>query len=193
MGSIASGGRGQQWPGWDLIYNHYINRMGLAAPYTKRYANMVGPEGGGFDGPGFTTLTHSLDLFGSGAVPSTLRSHVKGSVITISWAGSAYAKSCNVKCSMIPGGPYTTLATVGPGTLFYIDPGLTAGTTCYYVVSSVGSAGESTNSVEISAIPSVAISSNEFLISDHAMIGGTNLFMTFSNTGPGHLYQLLGG
>ena len=31
-------GRGALRSGWDMIYNHYVNRRGIAAPYTKAYA-----------------------------------------------------------------------------------------------------------------------------------------------------------
>jgi hypothetical protein len=158
--AVAPGGRGQIRPGWDMIYNHYVNRMGMAAPWTGKYAEMVRPEGGGinygttsggFDGLGFTTLTHSRDPIASGAVPSVLRPFVEGRQITLSWAGSAYAQSYNVKRSVTSGGPYTTLAIVGPENLFYIDSGLTVNTTYYYVVSANHPDGESANSVEVAA------------------------------------------
>ena len=154
---INSGGRGQIRPGWDLVYNHYVNRMGLAAPYTEQYAEMVGAEGGGFnygstsggfDGLGFTTLTHTLDPIATGAVPSALLPYVEGRQITLSWAGSAYAESYNVKRSETSGTGYTTVATVGADNLFYVDSGLTAGQTYYYVVSANNPGGESANSVE---------------------------------------------
>jgi fibronectin type 3 domain-containing protein len=147
-------------PGWDLIYNHYVNRKGIAAPYTGKFAEATRPEGGGsnyggnsggFDGIGFTTLTHSLDPIVSGAVPGTLLPRVQGRQITLSWAGSAYAQSYNVKRSTASGGPYTTLGTVDADSLFYVDPGLTAGTTYYYVVSANNPGGESADSAEAAA------------------------------------------
>jgi fibronectin type 3 domain-containing protein len=147
-------------PGWDLIYNHYVNRMGIAAPYTAKYAKAARPEGGGsnyggnsggFDGLGFTTLTHSRDPIATGAVPGTLLPRVQGRQITLSWAGSAYAQSYNVKRATTSGGPYTTLGTVDGDSLFYVDPGLTAGTTYYYVVSANNPGGESANSAEVVA------------------------------------------
>jgi len=159
--NIGSQSRGSIRAGMDLIYNHYVNRMGLAAPYTKEAAESIRPEGGGgqygpnsggFDQLGFTTLTHSLDPIASGAVPSQLRAHVKGGKITLSWRGSAYAKSYNVKRATTPGGPYINLAAVGPKNTTYIDTGIPPGTTCYYVVSANNPGGESAPSVEISAV-----------------------------------------
>ena len=144
-------------PGWDLIYNHYVNRRGMAAPYTAKYAAAMRPEGGGsnyggnsggFDGLGFTTLTHSRDPIASGTVPGTLLPRVQGRQITLSWAGSAYAQSYNVKRSTTSGGPYTTLGKVDGDSLFFVDTGLTAGTTYYYVVSANNPAGESANSTQ---------------------------------------------
>ena len=152
----SGGGR----PGWDLIYNHYVNRMGIAAPYTAKYAEAVRPEGGGrnygsnsggFDALGFTTLTHSRDPIVSGTVPDTLRPVVQGRQITLSWAGSAHATSYNVKRSTTSGGPYTVLAMVDGDSLFYVDPGLTEGTTYYYVVSANNPDGESADSAEAAA------------------------------------------
>ena len=151
----VAGGGGPSRPGWDLIYNHYVNRRGMAAPYTAKYAAAMRPEGGGsnyggnsggFDGLGFTTLTHSRDPIASGAVPGTLLPRVQGRQITLSWAGSAYAQSYNVKRSTASGGPYTTLGKVDSDSLFFVDTGLTEGTTYYYVVSANNPAGESANS-----------------------------------------------
>jgi fibronectin type 3 domain-containing protein len=154
----VAGVGGVSRPGWDLIFNHYVNRMGIAAPYTAKYAKAARPEGGGsnyggnsggFDGLGFTTLTHSRDPIASGAVPSRLLPYVQGRQITLSWAGSAYAQSYNVKRSTTSGGPYTTLGKVDADSLFFVDPGLTAGMTYYYVVSANNPGGESANSAEV--------------------------------------------
>jgi len=70
--------------------------------------------------------------------------------ISLSWTPSSGASSYNVKRSTVSGGPYTTIAT-GITTTSYTDMGLISGTTYYYVVSAVNSAGESTNSNQASA------------------------------------------
>jgi hypothetical protein len=67
---ISSSGRGGDRPIWELVYNHYVNRRGLAAPDLADYAARVRPEGGGgdygstsggFDQLGYGTLTATLD------------------------------------------------------------------------------------------------------------------------------------
>jgi len=159
---ISESGRGTIRPGWDMLYNHYVNRMGLATPFTAQYAELVRPEGGGgdyggnsggFDSLGFTTLTHFLDPIASGAVPGGLRPYVQGSQITLSWWGSAHALGYNVKRSTTAGGPYAVIAQVdsAAGGTHHVDAGLTPGTTYYYVVSADTPDGESSDSAEAAA------------------------------------------
>jgi hypothetical protein len=158
---ISSASRPTLRVGWDLIYNHYVNRRGLAAPFTQQYAAAVRPEGGGgdygstsggFDSLGFTTLTHTLDPIASGAIPSNLRPFVEGPQITLSWTGSAYATGYRIKRSLTSGGPYTTLATIrtdgSSRWSYYVDPGLTPGVTYYYVVSALTGGMEGPSSQE---------------------------------------------
>lgn len=71
---------------------------------------------------------------------------------TISWSASSGATSYNVKRSTTSGGPYTTVGS--PAASPFTNTGLTNGTTYYYVVSAVNSAGESGNSTQVSATPS---------------------------------------
>jgi hypothetical protein len=67
---ISATSRGDVRPIWELVYNHYVNRLGVPAPNTAAYAAQVRPEGGGGDyGPnsggydqlGYGTLTFTLD------------------------------------------------------------------------------------------------------------------------------------
>ena len=158
--NIGTPARGTTRAGADMIYNHFVNRMGMSAPYTQEAAASIRPEGGGgqyggdsggFDQLGFTTLTHTLDPIAAGGPPSQPRATVKGGKITLSWRGSAYAKSYNVKRATSSGGPYATIARVGAKNTTYIDAGRAPGTTCYYVVSANNPDGESANSAQISA------------------------------------------
>lgn len=63
---ISPSGRGSLRPIWEQIYNHYVNRLGLEAPYSQAFAELVQPEGGGgnygpnsggYDHLGYGTLT----------------------------------------------------------------------------------------------------------------------------------------
>ncbi len=67
---ISPVARGNLRPVWELVYNHYVKRKGLPAPYTTAMAEKVRPEGGGgnygpnsggFDQLGYGTLTATLD------------------------------------------------------------------------------------------------------------------------------------
>lgn len=71
--------------------------------------------------------------------------------INLSWTAQNGAASYNVKRSAGSGGPFASIATGVTGAS-YNDTGLAASTTYYYVVSSVGGAGEGTNSGPVSAI-----------------------------------------
>ncbi len=67
---IASAGRGDARPIWELLYNHYVVLKGLRAPHVQAFAEKVRPEGGGgdygpnsggFDQLGYGTLTFTLE------------------------------------------------------------------------------------------------------------------------------------
>lgn len=162
---ISTSGRGNTRPGWDLIYNHYVNRIGLAAPYTSLSASQVRPEGGGgnygstsggYDQLGFTTLTHSLDPIPPNAVPppSGVTADVRNNSVILSWWGSAYADSYRIKRASAPDGPFTTIAFGLPSNNFsYVDVGLMHGTTNYYVVSAVMAGVESDSSPPLAVVP----------------------------------------
>lgn len=59
--AISDDGRGKLRPIYEMVWNHYENRRGLAAPYTRRAAEKLRPEGPAFkaDHPGFGTLMFS--------------------------------------------------------------------------------------------------------------------------------------
>jgi len=70
--------------------------------------------------------------------------------VALSWSASGGASSYNVKRSGTSGGPYALI--VSTGSTSYTDEGLANGT-YYYVISSVSTTGESTNSVEVTGTP----------------------------------------
>jgi fibronectin type 3 domain-containing protein len=159
--TISSASRGDIRPGFETIYNHYVNIEGLAAPYTAAYAAMVRPDGGGgnygstsggFDQLGFNTLTDTLEPIAQGSAPSGLDAVVTGSQAQLSWWGTAYATSYNIKRSTSINGQYVTIATGVTGDTTYIDYGLAPNVTYYYEVSAMTPIGETANSIPTSAV-----------------------------------------
>jgi len=65
---ISSASRGQDRPVWERVYNHYVVRRGLVAPYTQMYAARVRPEGGGGD---YGTDSGGYDHLGFGTLTAT--------------------------------------------------------------------------------------------------------------------------
>jgi fibronectin type 3 domain-containing protein len=85
------------------------------------------------------------------AAPIGLAATPGNQQVSLAWTASSGATSYNVKRGTASGGPYTQVAN--PSAASYKDTALTNGTTYYYVVSAVNSAGESANSIQVSAIP----------------------------------------
>jgi autotransporter-associated beta strand protein len=167
---LATAGRGTIRPGWSLIYNHYVNRRGLSAPWTGLMMAETAPEGGGgnygpnsggYDQLGFTTLTHTLDAIAPTSVPapSQLIAQPRNNTATLSWFGSAGATSYNVKRATSLAGNYTNIASVPISALSssYVDIGLSQDTTYYYKVSAIINGVETTNSLPASATPNLQL------------------------------------
>ncbi len=91
------------------------------------------------------------------SVPSGLSATPGNGQVSLTWTGSLGAATYNVKRSSTAGGPYATVGS--SSTPNFTNTGLTNGTTYYYVVSAVNTAGESGNSNEASATPNLSIPS----------------------------------
>jgi fibronectin type 3 domain-containing protein len=88
------------------------------------------------------------------SIPSGLHAAAGNSQVALSWTASSGATSYHVKRATVSGGPYAQVAA--PTATSDTDTGLTNGTTYFYVVSAVNSAGESANSAQVSATPAAA-------------------------------------
>jgi fibronectin type 3 domain-containing protein len=86
------------------------------------------------------------------AAPTGLTATAGDKQAALSWNAVSGATSYTVKRATTNGGPYTTVAS-NVTTTSFTNTGLTNGTTYYYVVSAVNSAGESANSAQASATP----------------------------------------
>src|ERR1039457_4413757 len=89
------------------------------------------------------------------AAPTNLVATAGNGQVGLSWSASSGATSYNVQRATTSGGAYTTIAS--PTTTSYTDTGLTNGTTYYYVVSAMNTAGQSANSSQVSATPQPGI------------------------------------
>jgi subtilisin family serine protease len=86
------------------------------------------------------------------SAPENLKAVGGDGRVTLTWAGAAGATGSTIKRSLVPGGPYTTIATEVP-LRTYVDTAVVNETTYYYRVSARNLLGESANSNEASAMP----------------------------------------
>lgn len=161
--TVAEGSRGSARPGWELLMNHYVNRKGIAAPYSVAFAAKVRPEGGGgnygpnsggFDQLGFGTLTATLDPIATVGVPTGLTARLSGSSVVLNWWGVPNAVRYNVKRADSMKGPFTTVASDITDLLTYADENPTTDK-CYYVVTAVMPNGDETRPSQVAVVSTV--------------------------------------
>ncbi len=87
--------------------------------------------------------------------PTSLTATPGNMQVTLSWSVSTGATSYHIKRSTTNGSGYAQISA--PATTGYIDTGLTNGTTYYYIVTALNTAGESANSNQTSATPANAV------------------------------------
>lgn len=191
--AFSTASQGTVRPCWALVYNHYVNRRGIAAPWSTKFALAIQPEGGGgnygstsggFDQLGYGTLTCTRDAVAGAATPSGLTAWPEAGRVVLSWWGVAGASSYTVKRAATSGGPYGVVASGIVDPLSYIDnpgPG-----TWYYVVTAATASGESGSSAQVAA--ATALAAHTLLGFDEA--SGT---VAADATGNGHTGTLVGG
>jgi hypothetical protein len=138
---VSTSGQPNLRPCWESIYNHYVNRKGLSAPWVKAMAAQLRPDGNewGGDDLSFGTLTFSRDAYSGDVAPSGLTGSIVAGKVLLSWWGSAYANSYNVKRGTSASGPFVTLASVtDPRT--YTDA--SGNGSWYYAITAVTASGE---------------------------------------------------
>ncbi|MEI6946825.1 family 43 glycosylhydrolase [Paraflavisolibacter sp. H34] len=153
--TIARQDRGPLRAVYEQVYNHYVKRKGLSAPYTQQAAEKLRPEGPGRPGadhPGYGTLffTRPVDdqkIISIPPTPGGLIATGSPKEIRLSWIASATAARYTVKRATHSGGPYTTVARDLSASHF-TDKGVKRGVVYYYTVAAANAGGESGNAVE---------------------------------------------
>jgi hypothetical protein len=155
---ISTNGRGRIRPVFEEIYNHYLNRRGIPAPFTQRAAERIRPEKAGMPGAdhvGFGTLLFTRPA-SSGAAQFQNAPASPGAVIAqgspeankLTWVRAVGAKSYTVKRAA-KDGIYKVVARNITDTT-YTDSEVRNGEIYRYVVSASNSAGESSDSFPVS-------------------------------------------
>lgn len=145
---ISDAARGHRRPAWELIYNQYQNRIGIAAPWSEKMAQATRPEiYGNGDQVGWGTLTESRDPLPSGGAPRGLTSELHAGSVILSWWGATGAESYYLKRATSASGPFTRIAirTASQDQTF-TDTAVVPGRDYYYQVTAISSQGESTPS-----------------------------------------------
>jgi hypothetical protein len=99
---------------WEPIYNHYVNRMGLAAPNVARMVQWCEPNyGGSSDDVAYPTLIHRRPAYaGPMKPPSGLTGNLHDGRVLLSWWGSVGATAYAVNRGTRANGPFVNLTTV---------------------------------------------------------------------------------
>ncbi len=191
---FSTSARGTIRPEWALVYHHYANRKGLAAPYTLEFMQLTQPEGGGgnygpnsggYDQLGYGTLAFTRDPIAAAVAPSGLTAYVNDGRVVLSWWGTSSATSYTVKRASVAGGPYTTIASGISDLLTYADDPTTTGTH-YYVVTGATASGETAPSNQARAVTAVQLST-------HLTFDSNSGTSAADASGSGHDGTLVGG
>ncbi|MBX3427545.1 MAG: alginate lyase family protein [Pirellulales bacterium] len=155
--SVSDFARGISRPGYELIYNHYANIKGIAAPWSEARVDAYSPEGYGGNGDefGFGTLTYTLDPFPvANSKPSGLIAVNYDGTVKLNWWGALYANSHNVYRSTSADGPFELIAAGVADLMHYVDHGMAAGEYFYKVTGVVaGVETQASDVVRLSTAP----------------------------------------
>lgn len=153
-------------PVWELIYNHYVVRRGLSAPYSTAMTKLIRPERGSGDHFGYGTLTFTLNAAASPypplpipTVPTGLKAAAGVSQIFLSWEKSPNdAAQGYVICrSTNEAGPFQQIvAWSGNSSPQFTDSKVVNGVKYFYNVAARNQAGVSVASTSVSATAAAA-------------------------------------
>jgi fibronectin type 3 domain-containing protein len=185
---VSGAGRGNNAPGYELVYNHYVNIKGIAAPYSEERADALGPEGGSGNGDqfGFGTLTYTLDPLAPGiSKPSGLTARREGEAVRLNWWGAVDADTYNVYRASTVDGSYTQIAANISDLLTYADFAAAPGDNFYKVTGVVGNVETGpSNIVQLSGVPELLV---------HLPFNETSGSVAADSSGNGSEGTLVGG
>ncbi|HEU5397018.1 MAG TPA: alginate lyase family protein [Verrucomicrobiae bacterium] len=146
---ISTNGRGRFRAVYEEIYNHYVNRAGLTAPYIEQVVQRIRPEGPGLPGAdhvGYGTLLFALPHpvkvnRSQPAAPAGLIAKDDAHQVRIAWVASVGAQSYSIQRAG-PDGHFETIAK-DISTNSYTDSSVTAGIVYRYTVSAANASGVS--------------------------------------------------
>ncbi|HUE55277.1 MAG TPA: glycoside hydrolase family 44 protein [Candidatus Udaeobacter sp.] len=120
--------------------------------------------------------------------PTGLTASAANAQVNLSWAASSGASGYYVKRSTASGGPYSQLASPTPTN--YADNAVSNGTKYYYVVSAYNSYGQSANSIEVSATPTVPANAPPIPTGFEATAGNAQVSLTWSASAGASSYHV---
>jgi fibronectin type 3 domain-containing protein len=131
------------------------------------YVQAVGSAGSG----SFSAQANATP-FGTSAAPTGFAAVGYDTNAALSWNTTAGANTYNVLRSNTSGSGYSQIAT-GLTSPYFLDTGLTTGTTYYYIVNAQNTYGTSANSSEVSATPEPLPAQNGIItVQDGALTNG---------------------
>ena len=147
--AINARGKIHERPIWEMLYNHYVVRKGLSAPFVQGMASLVRPEGGSKDHLGYGTLTYTLNpsTYPPNPIPSAplgVTATAGTSQVILTWQPPTglTATGYVIQRSTSATGSFETIATnVKYINTTYRDNAVTNGTTYYYRIAAVNQAG----------------------------------------------------
>jgi hypothetical protein len=114
-------------------------------------AGCAGVSGNSSSGGNSKPSTPPVNTVTVPAAPAGLQATAGNAQVILMWMAATGATSYHVKRATVSGGPYMQVSAAT--TTSFSDTSLTNGTTYFYVVSALNSAGEGSNSAEASAKP----------------------------------------
>jgi hypothetical protein len=147
---------------FELLYNHYVVRKGLAAPFVQHFAELRRPEPGEIDVLGYGTLTYTLDAKASPlpSAPPPVPREVTASAglgrVNLRWppSGAYTAQGYEISRATSKDGPFAPIYSTNNWTTpFYTDTQVEPGRAYSYTVTALNNAGKSAPSEVVTAMP----------------------------------------